>query len=94
MEEYNTYNSYRASGFHELDEKIKKLDKFQVKTAKSLVCDYIQLEKVFKIRNPFRHVRHYVQGIMVNDSGVSRVDPVILRLVSNLYNNLSGDNEC
>lgn len=83
-----TYNSLTSKDLAHLDKQIKTLTKFQVLSTKALVCDYIQLEKYLKARNPFRGVRHYVQGIMVQDDGTSAVDLIILRLVTNLYENL------
>jgi len=60
------------------------LDSFQVLSAWSIVCDYIQLAKQLKKRNPFGSIRHYAQGKMLRENGTIEVDLAALRLVSNL----------
>jgi len=83
------YNTLTRNELEKLDTEIKKLDRFQVLSAKSIVCDYMQLEKHLKQRNPFRGIRHYVQAVVLRDNGSIEVDLVTLRLVGNLYSELA-----
>ena len=82
-----TYRSLTSKEVVELDNQIKDLTKFQLLSAKAIVCDYFQLDKYLKKRNPFWNARHYVQAIMLKDEGDSDVDRVTLRLVTSLYEN-------
>jgi len=84
-----SYSSLNSNDLERLDNEIALLDRFQVLSAKSIVCDYMQLEKHLKQRNPFRGIRHYVQAVVLRDNGSIEVDLVTLRLVGNLYSELA-----
>ena len=82
------YKSLSNKKLDELDLMIKSIDRFQKLLLKALVCDYIQLEKTMKLRNPFRNIRHYIQAVNLRDDGTSNVDMITLRVVSNMYDNI------
>ena len=84
-----TYKQLTQEELEKLDSQIRDIPKFQIVAARALVCDYGLLKKTLKDRNPFRGIRHYIQAVMLDNTGSSEVDLVTQRLVSKLYDDLN-----